>query len=47
LISFENRLLVMLQWAWAYLAIQRRVRLITVTDAPAMVVKDFKEELRG
>jgi len=36
LISFENRLLVMLQWAWSYLAIQRRVRLITITDAPAV-----------
>ncbi len=36
LITFENRLLVMLQWAWAYLAIQRRVRLITVTNAPAI-----------
>jgi NADH dehydrogenase len=36
LITFENRLLVMLQWAWAYLAIQRRVRLITVTNAPAV-----------
>ncbi len=29
LIGFENRVLVMLQWAWAYLAFQRRVRLIT------------------
>jgi NADH dehydrogenase len=36
LITFENRLLVMLQWAWAYLALQRRVRLITVTNAPAV-----------
>jgi NADH:ubiquinone reductase (H+-translocating) len=36
LITFENRLLVMLQWAWAYLAIQRRVRLITITNAPAI-----------
>jgi len=36
LITFENRLLVMLQWAWAYLAVQRRVRLITVTNAPAI-----------
>jgi NADH dehydrogenase len=34
LITFENRILVMLQWAWAYLAVQRRVRLITITDAP-------------
>jgi NADH:ubiquinone reductase (H+-translocating) len=36
LITFENRLLVMLQWAWSYVAIQRRVRLITVTNAPAI-----------
>jgi NADH dehydrogenase len=32
LITFENRLLVMLQWAWAYLAVQRRVRLITTPE---------------
>jgi NADH dehydrogenase len=42
LITFENRLLVMLQWAWAYLAVQRRVRLITVTNAPAVPVSPKK-----
>ena len=29
LIGFRNRLLVMIQWAWAYIAYQRGVRLIT------------------
>jgi NADH:ubiquinone reductase (H+-translocating) len=29
LIGFRNRLLVMLQWAWSYLAYQRGIRLIT------------------
>jgi NADH:ubiquinone reductase (H+-translocating) len=29
LIGFRNRLLVMLQWAWAYIAFQRGIRLIT------------------
>ncbi len=29
LIGFENRLLVMMQWAWAFLTFQRRARLIT------------------
>ena len=35
LITFENRLLVILQWVWAYLSIQRRVRLITLTSVRA------------
>ncbi|HSJ05903.1 MAG TPA: NAD(P)/FAD-dependent oxidoreductase [Longimicrobiales bacterium] len=30
LIGFRNRVLVMLQWAWAYLTYQRGIRLITV-----------------
>jgi NADH:ubiquinone reductase (H+-translocating) len=29
LIGFQNRLLVMMQWAWAFLTFQRRARLIT------------------
>jgi NADH:quinone reductase (non-electrogenic) len=36
LITFQNRLLVMLQWVWTYLCIQRRVRLITVTSLPVL-----------
>ncbi|MBF6589296.1 MAG: NAD(P)/FAD-dependent oxidoreductase [Ktedonobacterales bacterium] len=32
LIGFRNRLLVMLQWAWAYLSYQRGARLITNLD---------------
>jgi NADH dehydrogenase len=44
LITFENRLLVMLQWAWAYLAVQRRVRLITVTNAPAVPASTQKQD---
>ena len=44
LITFENRLLVMLQWAWAYLAVQRRVRLITVTNAPAVPAVSAKSQ---
>jgi NADH dehydrogenase len=29
LIGFRNRLIVMIEWAWAYFSLQRRVRLIT------------------
>lgn len=35
LISFRNRLLVMLQWAWAYLTVERGARLITSTEQHA------------
>ena len=35
LITFENRLLVMLQWAWSYITITRRVRLITLSSTAA------------
>lgn len=38
LIGFENRILVILHWAWAYLAFQRGVRLITFTPSSAMSV---------
>jgi NADH:ubiquinone reductase (H+-translocating) len=34
LIGFRNRLLVMLQWAWAYLTYQRGIRLITGDSRP-------------
>ena len=33
LIGFRNRVLVMIQWAWAYISYQRAVRLITGTNA--------------
>jgi NADH dehydrogenase len=36
LIGFRNRLLVILQWAWAYLTFQRGARLITGKTAPVM-----------
>jgi NADH dehydrogenase len=35
LIEFQNRLLVMVQWAWNYLTRNRAARLITGTDPPA------------
>lgn len=35
LIGFRNRLVVMVQWAWAYFSYQRAVRLITGPDTPA------------
>jgi len=34
LIGFRNRVLVILQWAWAYVTYQRGARLITGTEAP-------------
>jgi NADH dehydrogenase len=34
LIGFENRLLVLLQWAWSYITFQRNARLITGTFRP-------------
>jgi NADH dehydrogenase len=33
LIGFRNRLVVMVQWAWAYITYQRGIRLITGEDA--------------
>jgi NADH dehydrogenase len=34
LIGFRNRLVVMVQWAWAYVSYQRAIRLITGDDDP-------------
>ncbi|WP_114240657.1 NAD(P)/FAD-dependent oxidoreductase [Dyella sp. C9] len=34
LIGFRNRLVVMLDWAWAYWTYQRHARIVTGTDAP-------------
>lgn len=34
LIGFRNRILVLVQWAWAYLTFQRGARLITVQSGP-------------
>jgi NADH:ubiquinone reductase (H+-translocating) len=34
LIGFRNRVLVMLQWAWAYLTYHRGIRLITGDSTP-------------
>lgn len=41
LIGFEDRLLVMIQWAWSYLTFQRGARLITQDDSvrPAVSVR--------
>ncbi len=33
LIGFRNRVLVLIQWAWAYLTFQRGARLITMDDS--------------
>jgi NADH dehydrogenase len=34
LIGFRNRLVVLVQWAWAYFSYQRSIRLITGDDVP-------------
>jgi NADH dehydrogenase len=34
LIGFRNRVVVMVQWAWAYFSYQRAIRLIAGTDSP-------------
>lgn len=39
LISFENRVIVMLQWGWSYISSQRRVRLITSSKARLQIPK--------
>jgi NADH dehydrogenase len=44
LITFENRLLVMLQWIWTYLTIKRRARLITSTNAAVPPATPSNEE---
>ena len=44
LIGFRNRLIVMLQWAWAYLIFQRGARLIT--GAPKMELRTPRTEPR-
>jgi NADH dehydrogenase len=38
LIGFRNRVLVMMQWAWAYLTYQRGIRLIT-GEPPGLTVE--------
>jgi NADH dehydrogenase len=37
LIGFRNRIVVLVQWAWAYFSYQRAIRLITGEDAPPPV----------
>ncbi len=44
LVTFQNRLLVMLRWVWTYLGIQRRVRLITVTNLPVLPASPPNQE---
>jgi NADH dehydrogenase len=34
LIGFRNRLMVMIEWAWAYLRFEKAARLITGEDLP-------------
>lgn len=42
LIGFRNRLIVLFQWAWAYLTYERGARLITGDLGPLMVAPDDK-----
>jgi len=39
LIGFRNRFVVMSEWAWAYVTLQRRVRLITGADAGQLIAR--------
>lgn len=43
LIDFRNRLLVMMQWAWAYFSYSRGVRLIVSEDEPAHLPQQVKQ----
>jgi NADH dehydrogenase len=45
LIGFRNRLLVMIQWAWAYFTYQRGVRLITPTDTAPQAAGSCRAEI--
>jgi NADH dehydrogenase len=45
LIGFRNRLMVLFQWAWAYLTFQRGARLITFDTATALKDKELFKEL--
>lgn len=45
LIGFRNRVLVMFQWAWAYLTFQRGARLITYPNAHSLKQHKLAEEL--
>lgn len=45
LIGFENRLLVLFQWAWAYVTFRRGVRLITTIDERYAEVASSSEHL--
>jgi len=40
LIGFRNKLVVLIDWAWAYLTYQRHARIITGSDSPPPVVPD-------
>jgi hypothetical protein len=42
-VQFENRLLVLLQWAWNYLTFNRTARLITGEVTPVMDSSDRGE----
>lgn len=46
LIGFQNRLLVMLQWAWVYLSHQRRARLIVPAGQPVSEAAASRVESR-
>jgi NADH dehydrogenase len=45
LIGFRNRVLVMIQWAWAYLTYQRGARLITFDRSSEAARKEFVKEM--
>jgi NADH dehydrogenase len=44
LIGFRNRLIVMIQWAWAYVMYQRGIRLITGDGRPDLLKSRAREQ---
>jgi NADH dehydrogenase len=45
LIGFRNRMIVLFQWAWAYLTFQRGARLITFDSSTSLKDKELRKEL--
>src|SRR5581483_5978474 len=45
LIGFRNRVLVLVQWAWAYLTFQRGARLITFDTKAKLTAKELLEKV--
>lgn len=44
LIGFQNRIMVMMQWAWAYLTYRRRARIITTSSRLMMPAPQHRED---